>query len=243
MLNIRLVFSSASKVRIVRLEHKNMKTTNNLSERAKKQMPMVLLTLLSIIQALALELLWSHITGNSLLLELTWIALISWVQIVVTLMGIILIWLLFSGLTMRFSWVPSPGDSVTPFGIGILEFTLVALLGPTYLGLWFGVLAVLFGLSTWAIQIILRRARKDGYNAAFFASVAPAAPRDFYPTLAIVIFFCSIGLVLSITAHQGPFALLALLVAGGALGNQMRLNTSRWRRAMEYEKSTVSGLP
>ncbi len=36
-----------------------MKSANRLSDRAKKQMPMVLLTLLSIIQALALELLWA----------------------------------------------------------------------------------------------------------------------------------------------------------------------------------------
>lgn len=210
-----------------------MSSDNNLSERAKKQMPMVLLTLLSIIQALALELLWSHITSNPSLLEYTWIALMSGVQILVTLMGIILIWLLYSSLTMRFSWVPSPGDSVIPFGIGILEFTLIALLGPDYLGLWFGVLAILFGLSTWAIQIIMRRARKDGYNAAFFAKVAPATLRDFYPVLAIVGFLSLTGLALGITAHQGAFAMLALLVAGGALANQIRLNTFRWRRAME----------
>jgi hypothetical protein len=201
-------------------------------------MPIVLLTLLSIIQALALELLWAHITSNPLLLELTWIALISGVQVVVTLMGIILIWLLYSGLTMRFSWVPSPGDSVIPFGIGILEFTLIALLGPKYLGLWFPVLGVLFGLSTWAIQIIIRRVRKDGYNAAFFAKVAPATLRDFYPVLTIVGFLGVTGLALSITAHQGLFALLALLIAGSALGNQIRLNTTRWRRATDPERST-----
>jgi hypothetical protein len=212
-----------------------MKSANRLSDRAKKQMPMVLLTLLSIIQALALELLWAHITSNPSLRELTWIAIISWVQILVTLMGIILIWLLYSSLTMRFSWVPSPGDSVNPFGIGILEFTLIALLGPNHLGLWFPVLGILFGLSTWAIQIILRRARKDGYNAAFFAAVAPATLRDFYPVIAIVGFLSLTGLALGITAHQGIFAMLALLIAGGALGNQIRLNTARWRRAMESE--------
>jgi hypothetical protein len=35
-----------------------------MRERAKQQMPIVLLTLLSIIQALALELLWSHIEAT-----------------------------------------------------------------------------------------------------------------------------------------------------------------------------------
>lgn len=35
-----------------------------MRERAKQQMPMVLLTLLSIIQALALELVWSHIEAT-----------------------------------------------------------------------------------------------------------------------------------------------------------------------------------
>jgi hypothetical protein len=215
-----------------------MNTANRLSERAKKQMPMVLLTLLSIIQALALELLWSHITGNPLLLEPGWIAFISWVQILITLMGIILIWLLYSSMTMRFSWVPSPGDSVIPFGIGILEFSLIALLGPDHLGLSFALLGILFGLSTWAMQMIMRRARKDPDNAAFFATVAPATLRDFYPAIAITVFFGLAGLALGLTGHQGVFALLALLGSGAALGYQLQLNASRWRHAMSLEDTS-----
>jgi hypothetical protein len=212
-----------------------MNSANKLSERAKKQMPMVLLTLISIIQALALELLWSHITSNPVLFEPGWIAMIYWIQIVVTLMGIILIWLMYSSMTMRFSWVPSPGDSVIPFGIGILEFSLITLLGPDHLGLSFALLGILFGLGTWAMQMIMHRAREDGDNAAFFATVAPATLRDFYPAIATIGFLWLTGLALAMTAHQGVFALLALLAAGAALGNQLRLNASRWRHAMSLE--------
>jgi len=83
---------------------------------------MVSLTLLSIIQALALELLWSHIKATPELLLLNWAAFLSWLQIAVTLMGFILIWLLCSSVTMRFTWTPSPssGDSVIPFGVRLL---------------------------------------------------------------------------------------------------------------------------
>ena len=46
--------------------------------RAKAQMPTVLLTLLSILQALALELLWTHIREHGYLMTTSWGAALSW---------------------------------------------------------------------------------------------------------------------------------------------------------------------
>jgi len=204
--------------------------------RAKKQMPMVLLTLLSIIQALALELLWVHITESPELMTVSWFSLLHWIQIVVTLLGIILIWLLYSSMTMRFSWVPTPGDSVIPFGIGILEFTLIALLGVSHLGAWFVTLAVLFVISNWAMQSILRRARKDEDNDHFFSGVPPAAFRDFLPAIVIVSVLMLVGLALWLTGHTGVFALAALLVAGGAIAHQIYLSAARWRHSMTDDR-------
>lgn len=205
---------------------------NNMRSRAKKQMPMVLLTLLSIIQALALELLWVHVTESPDLMSWSWFSLLHWIQIVVTLLGIILIWLLYSSMTMRFSWVPTSGDSVVPFGIGILEFTLIALLGVAHLGFWFATFAALFVVSHWAMQSILRRARSDGDNDDYFSSVPPARFRDFLPALVIVTTLLLVGLALGLTGHTGIFALAALLLAACAITHQIHLCAERWRRAM-----------
>ena len=51
----------------------------------------VLLTLLSIVQALALELIWSHLHEVDYLFEVSLTAAIAWLQIGATLLGIVLI--------------------------------------------------------------------------------------------------------------------------------------------------------
>jgi hypothetical protein len=193
---------------------------------------MVLLTLLSIIQALALELTWEHVRASEYLFEPTWVALLSWVQIVTTLLGILLIWLLYSSVVMRFRWVPTTGDSVLPFLIGIVEFTQIAVLGPEHLGWWFGTMAVLFGITHWSIQLILRRARLDGENDVFFGHFQPATIRDFYPTFLIVGVLGGLGLALGITGHRGALALLAVLAATAAIIYQLVLNNRFWNRSM-----------
>lgn len=195
-------------------------------------MPMILLTLLSIIQALALELLWVHVTETALLMQFSWLSVLSWMQIAVTLLGIMLIWLLYSSMTMRFSWVPAPGDSLVPFGIGILEFTLIACLGLEHLMPWFLILAVIFAAMTAAIHSIFRRARQDDDNRIFFSMVTPATRRDFYPTIAVVTVLSAFGILLGVTGDQRYLALTALIIAGVIHLHQIYLNHGRWRNAM-----------
>jgi hypothetical protein len=201
--------------------------------RAKSHMPSVLLTLLSILQALALELLWSHVKEHDYLLEPTWLALLGWVQIGATLVGVFLIWLLYSSMVMRFRWVPTTSDSLYPFFIGILQFILIAALGPDRLGWWFATLGVLFGVTSAALQMVLRRARLDGENDEWFAQIPRATWRDFYPVMAVVGLLVTAGVLLGATGHQGVLALLALLTATLALLHQMYLNHTFWKRSME----------
>ena len=206
---------------------------NRMRARAKAHMPMVLLTLLSIIQALALELTWQHVLESDYLFRATWIAMLAWVQILTTLLGILLIWLLYSSMVMRFRWVPSTSDTVFPFVIGFIEFTLIAVMGPERLAWWFVTLAVLFGITHWSIQLIMRQARLDGENEAFFGTVPPATVRDFFPTFGICGSLIAMGWVLGISGHQGALAMVAVLIAAFALGYQLYMNNRFWRRSME----------
>jgi hypothetical protein len=91
-----------------------------MRERATELLPSVLLTLLSMIQALALELLWTRVRETPVLWGADWQALLDWGQVVVTVLGMTVVWLLYVSLVLRFTWLPSIRDSLLPFGIGIL---------------------------------------------------------------------------------------------------------------------------
>ena len=205
---------------------------NTLRERAKEHFPTVLLTLLSIVQALALELLWSHLRETAYLFEPSWNAFISWVQIFATFLGLVLIWVVYASNVMRFRWVPVTSDSVYPFLVGLFEFMLVATLGPDKLGLWFMAMALIFGMMTWVSHANMRRARQDADNEAFFKDYEPAQLRDFYPQIIIVSTLMLAGIYLYLSSDQGLLAMLALLATNGLLWWQFFMAAQFWRRTV-----------
>lgn len=167
---------------------------NTTRERAKEHFPAVLLTLLSIMQAIALELLWSYIVDSPYLYETTLTALLGWTQVAASFTGVMLLWVVYASNVMRFRWVPAVTDSVYPFIVGILEFWLIEALGPDTAWLWFVVMALVFATMTAIAQITMRRARFDADNAQFFDSVEPAKPVDFLPQGLVFLVITSFGL-------------------------------------------------
>jgi len=205
---------------------------NAMRERAKEHFPSVLLTLLSIVQALALELLWSHLIETDYLFEMTWIAALSWAQITATFLGLVLIWVVYASNVMRFRWTPVTSDSVYPFIIGIVEFMLVETLGPDEIGAWFVLMALTFGIMNWVAHSNMRRARHDKDNAAFFVTRKPAKLRDFYPQIASVSILLAIGIFLFVSGDTGLFAMTALLGTNGMLGWQYYTSARFWEQSM-----------
>lgn len=205
---------------------------NPLRTRAKDHLPTVLLTLLSIVQAFSLELMWAHVTTHDALYELTFIAILSWVQIFATFLGVLVIWLIYASLVMRFRWVPTTSDSVFPFIIGIIEFTLIAALGPELLWRWFLILSLIFVVMAWVSQVTLRRAREDGENDSFFSLVKPAGWKDYLFVMWVSGAFFVTGIYLSASGNQSWFALLALILAAAALAMQMYSTDVFWRRSV-----------
>ncbi len=192
-----------------------------IRDRAKENLPMVLLTLLSIVQALALELLWSQVRESAYLFEMTWTAMLTWIQIGTSFLGIVVIWLVYASTAMRFRWVPSTSDSVYPFIIGLLEFILVETLAPEHMEWWFVCLSIIFGLMTWISHRTMRRARLDADNDEFFADLAPATARDFVPAFVIVSVLVLAGTYLAITGDRGIVALVAVMIAFAGLVRQL----------------------
>jgi hypothetical protein len=190
---------------------------NQIRIRAKSIFPTVLLTLLSIVQALALELLWLHLIDEPALYALSLIAVLSWLQIVATLLGILLIWLIYSDLVLRLSWLPNTADALFPFFVGILQFAQISALGPDHIGIWFGILGILFAAMAWISQITMKRARQDEDNEEFFRDIDPATWRDHLTSAVPAALLMLLGLAIWSSNDQGWFAMLALAGAVGLL--------------------------
>ncbi len=182
-----------------------------MRERTKEHFPTVLLTLLSIVQALALELLWSFLHEHAYLYELTWAAVHTWIQVSATFLGLILVLVAYVGNVMRFSWVPSTSDTVFPFAIGILQFMLIDTMGPDNIAYWFLLMAGIFTMMHWVAHSTMVKARNDSDNADFFKSRAPAELRDFYPQITSVIFISGVGFVLLLYPGISILSTLGLL--------------------------------
>ena len=193
---------------------------------------MVLLTLLSIVQALALELLWAHIRESAHLFDMSWTALLTWIQVAATFTGIVVIWVVYASIAMRFRWVPSTGDSVYPFIIGLLEFVLIECLAPEYMAWWFVLLAMIFGLMTAVTQNKMRRARLDGENDEFFTDFRPARARDFVPAVAIILGLVLAGVYLAVSGDRGIIALIAVSAALAVLVRQLIVAAKFWEMSV-----------
>lgn len=209
---------------------------NIIRKRAQEQFPTVLLTLLSIVQALALELLWEHIQETEYLFHGTQQALISWVQILTTLFGIILIWVAYASNAMRFRWTPSTADSVYPFIIGLLEFIQIEALAPGMVGQWIVIMGVIFGTMVLVSHLIMRSARLTGENGDFFKNVNPATLKDFYPSIMVITLLLVGGTYVWLSHNNGLISYLLIAAAFAVLMWQYISATKFWNSSVRDAK-------
>ncbi len=209
---------------------------NRNLERARELLPAIVLTVLSMIQALALELFWSKVTGTEYLWQPGWDAVIGWLQLLVMLIGILLIWIIYVSFVLRFSWLPSIEDTVIPFFIGLLEFGMIDLMHSGSLGLWFILLALVFGIATASSHSTLRRARQDPENAYFFSNMGPSRWRDYRLSITICVAFLLFGVALWTFGEPAWLALAALLLALAAMTLQFFRAKFYWMHSLAYEE-------
>ena len=208
-----------------------METIRN---RAKDKFPMVLLTLLSIVQALALEFLWDHIRHRTDLWEFSAAAVSNWLQIGATLNIIILIWLMYAGMLMRFQWTPTTTDSIMPFYVGLIQFVMIDIMGQENFALWVVASAITYGLLVSINHFAMRRARRDPANGEFFEKFSPATIRDFVPQILIVVVLLLAGSWLAYSAHYGWFAISVLVAIIIGLGLEARDAAKYWNVSMGF---------
>ncbi|HTK97075.1 MAG TPA: hypothetical protein VL379_03535 [Pseudomonadales bacterium] len=201
--------------------------------RAKEQLPQVLLTLMSIIQALALEFLWDDVRVAERALR--WDAVSTWFQIVADMLGIVQVWLLYTSATMRVRWTPSMRDLIIPFLIGILEFILIDLTGPDHRGLWFLTLATVYIVASWDAQSVFSRARQDPDNVEFFSRFRPPTRLDRFEPPFIIGTLIGFGLVAEFIDDPPELVLAGLTFACAVLIYRMEIARRFWDRSMSIE--------
>jgi len=205
---------------------------DTIRDRAKEQFPMVLLTLLSIVQALALEFLWDHTRHRTDIFETSVVALIGWLQIAASLNIIILIWLMYAGMLMRFRWTPTVTDSIWPFFIGVFQFLMIEMMGAGNLALWVFVLALIYGITDFINHRAMKRARLDPSNREFFDRYLPATLRDFVPQITMITVLMLAGGWISLDGGHGWFAICRLVGSLIGLGYETHKAARYWNVSM-----------
>ena len=205
---------------------------NDIRNRVRSNVPAVVLTLLGIIQALALEQLWTHVLHSDVLYALNWQTLTTWTQIFATLIAIILVWLVYAVNVTRFRWLPTVYEFILHFWVGFIQLLVIQALATTAIGFWFILMGVLFGTMIWIAQTTLRKARLDGGNASFFATIPPATWSDFLPALTIIGLILTFGLYAAIfkTGDLTNLSMLLIILLFACL--HFRALTDGWQRSL-----------
>ena len=205
-------------------------------ERAKDSLPTVLLTLASIIQALSLELFWSRISSDAPYLwrpgPFFWT---GWAQCGAVFVGILIIWIYYAGLVMRFRWVPQVRDSVIPFVFGISEFALVETMGPQGLSAWFLLFAFVFAFAGWSTHTTFARARLDPDNAAFFAHINPSRLVQHGPQIIPSAILCGFAWGAAYVEPASGAVLACMLIAAAFVFMQLWLQGVYWKRTLTLD--------
>lgn len=204
----------------------------SLSSRSKELLPSVLLTLSSIVQALALEVLWSSVTSRADLWAGTRSSVVTWLQAAAVFQAIVLVWIFYAHLVMRFRWVPQLRDSILPFALGVGEFALAATLGPESLHVWLYGLAVVFAFAQWGTMSTFATAREDPENEWFFSAFPESPLIRHGPAAATVGVFLLLGVLVHSAGASGWLGVASGVVANIVIALQLLLQRIYWKRSL-----------
>ena len=208
---------------------------NKVRERVKFNVPAVVLTLLGIVQAFALELLWTFVAAEDALVTFNLEGVFLGLQSLSIFLAILGVWLVYASAVTRFVWVPSFLELVLPFWVGLIQFLLIELMGVKDFPIWLLLTAILFATLHWIGQTTMLKARRDPENASFFDQTSPATWRDF-----LSVYLITFGMLLggglawalgfSLTAKVGVMtAVIVVLFA------QLRQMEIWWTRSVRDE--------
>lgn len=192
----------------------------------------MVLTLLGIVQAFALELLWTFVAADDGLMKFNAEALFLGLQSLSLLLAILAVWLVYASAVARFVWVPSFSELILPFWIGLLQFLTIELIGPESFAFWLLLVAILFVTLQWIGQTTMRKARLDPENASFFDKTNPATWRDFYSVYLITLAILATSVLAWVVGFSLNLKIFLMIVLVVVLCVQLRQMAAWWARSV-----------
>lgn len=195
---------------------------------------------MSIVQAIALDSLWSHTISHVNFEAFPSLDVLSLLLATASLAVIVLVWLSYVALLMRFIWVPSLADASLPIFVGVVQFALIELATPNRIGYWFLMLALLMAMVTLINQRFFRKARQDPRNSEFFDGVSPATWRDLLPQFIYAFTGLVIGVGFLFFESSNRLAIVCVLLVIGAVCHFVVKQNHYWRRSVSSTTPTRS---
>ncbi len=201
--------------------------------QAKEMFPTIHLTLISIIQALALEVLWSAVNEREHLWAWNATALTGWLQAAAVFELIFFLWLVYTQMVIRIRWVVTMRDSLIPFILGIGQFSLANLIHPEKLHLWFYVLTALGAFGVWVNIITERAAQAEPDNQELLSALGRSRLLpDLTPLIACVLMSLGAGGLVQWHGAPGGFSVALVAFVNLAVLGLIGLNVMAWKRSI-----------
>jgi hypothetical protein len=169
--------------------------------------PAHLMTLVAMMQAIALERLVEQVTGLRGIpmsgLELVGCAALT----LVILEGVVILWLLYAQLFCVLEWVPFRTEALQPFGFGLVQFVAIALIEPdrAFLGIF------VYGLISLGSLPSMRRWAREAGAVSDNARALAGLPVD-----RVIQLSAALGILCLLAGLVGFWSTLGLVIVGAA---------------------------
>jgi hypothetical protein len=177
-------------------------------EKALLQFPGVYVTLVSVVQAITLEVLVSRFGELGLGLSLTWESAIVWLEIALLGQTIFYVWVSYTLLVILAQWVLRVFDFAAAFGVGLLQLVSVGWIGIDTTRQLFFVIAIGFFAGAWISHSNTGAAAARPENAEVMATL---------PTRRISVLLAVVGALGTAGFSIGGRSVGALVVVFGIL--------------------------
>jgi len=136
----------------------------DLKARAKDLFPSIYLTLVSIVQALALQELLSNAFGRTVEATSGLALATHWLQVAGVFGTLLIVWHEYVLGVIRYRYVVGIQDSLIPFVLGVVEFGVIEATFSSGLAAWFVWQAAGLAIGVWIFAHQTQRARGDPEN-------------------------------------------------------------------------------
>jgi hypothetical protein len=211
-----------------------------LQQRLKDSFSLVYLTLLSVIQGVALADL-ALIVGAGY----QQFTVMRWLLVLVNFGLVISIWHTFTIHITLWSWIPDLRDAIVPFMIGALELVFNHTISLS-LSAWLFTLAIIASMATLSIWYVSQRAKEESENTKLLGllrrqhrlfALYNLGVSALYLLLAVVTHVESLEASDGLQTGRGVFTLTLVLLVAGCVAGVSIINTRSWNLVVSYSRT------